>query len=174
MPLPQIEGRIDHLTVDLHSQRLFVAALGNNTVEVLNLKAGAYLHTITGLHKPQGVLFLPDFKRLGITNGTGDTNKLLIVFDTASGKPVARLESAGDADDVFYDAARLRIYASSGAGVLSVFAQHDTDHYTLMTRLPTADGARTSLLVPEFHRLYLAVPHRGTQSAEIRVYDVQP
>jgi hypothetical protein len=84
------------------------------------------------------------------------------------------LESAGDADDVFYDAARQRIYVSGGDGILSVFAQHDADHYTLMAQIPTAAGARTSLFVPEFHRLYLAVPHRGTQTAEIRVYDVHP
>jgi hypothetical protein len=98
----------------------------------------------------------------------------LIVFDTVSGQPVARVESAGDADDVFYDAARQRIYVSGGDGILSVFAQLDADHYIPVARISTAPGARTSLFVPEFHRLYLAVPHRGTQTAEIRVYDVQP
>ena len=54
IPLPHVEGRIDHLAVDLQGQRLFVAALGNNTLEVLDLKAGTRLHTITGLHEPQG------------------------------------------------------------------------------------------------------------------------
>ena len=54
IPLPHVEGRIDHMAVDLQGQRLFVAALGNNTLEVLDLKAGTPLHTITGLHEPQG------------------------------------------------------------------------------------------------------------------------
>jgi len=43
-----------------------------------------------------------------------------------------------------------------------------------MTKVPTATGARTSLFVPELNRLYLAVPHRGTQRAEVRVYKAQP
>ena len=38
--------------------------------------------------------------------------------------------------------------------------------------IPTASGARTALFVPALGRLYLAVPHRGTQGAEIRVYAV--
>ena len=53
IPLAHVEGRIDHLAVDLQSQLLFVAALGNNTVEVLDLKTGTHLRTITGLHGPQ-------------------------------------------------------------------------------------------------------------------------
>src|SRR5438128_898621 len=60
IPLPHVEGRIDHLAVDLQGQRLFVAALGNNTLEVLDLKAGTRLHSITGLHEPQGVVFIPE------------------------------------------------------------------------------------------------------------------
>src|SRR5262245_34630750 len=58
VPLPHVEGRMDHMAVDLQAQRLFVAALGNNTLEVLDLQAGTHLHTITGLHEPQGVCSL--------------------------------------------------------------------------------------------------------------------
>ena len=296
IPLPHVEGRIDHMAVDLHGQRLFVAALGNNTLEVLDLQAGTHLHTITGLHEPQGVVFLPESNTIVVTNGqTGacdlfdgtafqhrgavtlasdadnvrydaathtlyvgygagalgliDTTRaqhlgdiplkghpeafqleqagprifvnvpsahhvavvdrdtravtttwplqgveanfpmalddthhrlfvgvrtppLLLVLDTESGQEVARVQSVGDADDLFYDAPHRRIYIAGGAGVLSIVAQEDGDHYTPVATIPTASGARTALFVPALGRLYLAVPHRGTQDAEIRVYAV--
>jgi hypothetical protein len=98
----------------------------------------------------------------------------IIVFDTEAGKVVANLDSAGDADDIFYDRSRRRVYISGGEGFLSIFRQDDPDHYKPMTKIPTATGARTSLFVPGLNRLYLAVPHRGTQRAEVRVYEAQP
>ena len=98
----------------------------------------------------------------------------LTVFDTESGKSLANLDTVGDADDIFYDAARQRIYIAGGNGFLSVFQQLDPDHYEPVTQIPTAAGARTALFVPELSRLYLAVPHRGSQRAEVRVYSTQP
>jgi len=59
IPLPGVEGRIDHLDVDIGGQRLFVCALGNNTVEVIDLSKAERVHTISGLGAPQGVAFVP-------------------------------------------------------------------------------------------------------------------
>jgi DNA-binding beta-propeller fold protein YncE len=58
--LPRVEGRIDHLAFDAAGQRLFVAALGNNTVEVIDVKAGKHLKSLPGFHEPQGIAALPD------------------------------------------------------------------------------------------------------------------
>jgi hypothetical protein len=91
-----------------------------------------------------------------------------------SGKVLVSLPSVGDADDVFYDAPHKRIYISGGEGFLEVFKQDDADHYRRIERIRAASGARTSLFAPELNRLYLAVPHRGGQGAEIRVYEIQP
>jgi hypothetical protein len=99
---------------------------------------------------------------------------MLVVLDTESGKQVASYPTVGDADDAFYDATRKRIYISGGEGFIDIFAQIDSNHYQSMGRIPTASGARTSLFVPKFNRLYLAVPHQGNQEAEIRVYEVKP
>jgi hypothetical protein len=57
IPLPGVEGRIDHLDVDISGQRLFVCALGNNTVEVVDLKKGERVHTISGLGNAPGCCF---------------------------------------------------------------------------------------------------------------------
>src|SRR5262249_18611220 len=67
--LPNVKGRIDHLDVDVQDQITFVAALGNNTVEVVDLKNGKVLHTITGLSEPQGVAYIPKHHELFIANG---------------------------------------------------------------------------------------------------------
>src|SRR5512139_1440947 len=56
IPLPDIEGRIDHMAIDLKGERLFVVALGNNSLEVLDLRAGKHIHRIRELQEPQGVV----------------------------------------------------------------------------------------------------------------------
>lgn len=298
IPLPNVEGRIDHLTVDLKGQRLFIAALGNNTVEVVDLRAGERSQSIGGLNEPQGIGFVPEFNKLFVANaksgacdvfvgsslkrmktikfsddadnirhdvatgrvyvGYGDgalgiidastvdriteiklkghpesfqleksgprifvniptvkqiavvdrekravisawpTGDLtanypmaldethhrlfvgfrrparLLVFDTESGKVVDNLESPGDADDIFYDGSRRRVYVVGGEGSIGVFRQTDANRHEPMAKIPSASGARTALFVPELDRLYVAVPHRGAQRAAVAVYEARP
>src|SRR5437016_802634 len=70
--LPAVEGRIDHLAVDLAGQRLYVAALGNNTVEVLDLKSGRHAKSLPGFREPQGIAVAPDAKIVAIAVGQGE------------------------------------------------------------------------------------------------------
>jgi hypothetical protein len=98
----------------------------------------------------------------------------LIVLNSDSGELIQKIDTVSDADDIFYDARRKRVYVSGGGGSISIFGQVDANHYRLLTNFPTAAGARTSLFAPELNRLYLGVPHRGNQPAEIRVYQVGP
>src|SRR5262249_26160842 len=69
--LPKVEGRIDHMAVDVDQHRLYVAALGNNTVEVIDLAAGRRVTSLPGMHEPQGIAVAPDLKRVVIANGEG-------------------------------------------------------------------------------------------------------
>jgi DNA-binding beta-propeller fold protein YncE len=101
--------------------------------------------------------------------GTRDPPKLM-VFDTDSGKVISSLNIAKDPDDIFYDAAKKRIYVSCGEGFINIFQQQDANHYNPIASIATAPGARTSLFVPELNRFYLAVPHLGNQESEILVY----
>jgi hypothetical protein len=94
----------------------------------------------------------------------------LVVLDTSTGKEVASLEIVGDTDDLFYDAALKRIYASGGAGAVTVLQQKDADHYEEIARIPTSARARTSLFVPDLKRLCVAAPHQGKQPAELLVF----
>ena len=291
--LPDVEGRIDHMSIDVQGQRLFVSALGNNTLEVIDLKAGKPTNTIPGLGEPQGALYvasdnrvyvasskdgtvktfdgaslkllktvdygddadnlrydaarqrvyvgygsgglgeldiegqkigeikldshpesfqleknspriyvnLPKSRKVAVLNretrtvlttwGTGTSlnnyamaldeadHRLfvvtriparLLVFDTGTGKIVQTLSAVGDCDDVFFDQARKRIYASGGEGAISVFEQQDPDHYKEVARIPTVKGARTSFFSQELGRLYLAVRRQGSNPAMIQVF----
>ncbi|HEY6390354.1 MAG TPA: hypothetical protein VIX89_03685 [Bryobacteraceae bacterium] len=296
IPLPNVNGRIDHLSIDVAGKRLFVSALGNNTVEVVDLASGKVVHSIRGLKEPQGLFYWADTNRLYVANGadghvrvydgrsfeqiheydlSGDADNIrfdpnakevfvgygngalgvinvdlkgnvgetmldahpesfqlekqgprvfinvpeagnvtvvdrrtrtvkvkwpvtcaksnfpmaldetnrrlligcrkpakMLVLDTADGKETASVDIAGDTDDLFYDAALKRIYVSGGAGSISVIEQKDADHYSVIATIPTAEGARTSLLAPEFKRLYVARPHRGKQAAGLLVFAV--
>jgi len=96
-----------------------------------------------------------------------------IAIDTANGKIVANLPCAGDMDDLYYDTGRKRIYVLGGEGFISVFQQTDPDHYESMGKIPSATGARTGVWYEKRDRLYLAVPGRANQGAELWVYEAQ-
>jgi hypothetical protein len=97
----------------------------------------------------------------------------LLVLDTSTGKTVASPEVVGDTDDLFYDVATSRIYVIGGQGFIDVLQQKDADHYERIARYPTPPGTRTGLFVPEWGRLFAAVPHRGEQGCEILVYEAK-
>src|SRR5437773_9806994 len=79
--LPRVEGRIDHLSIDAAGQRLFVAALGNNTVEVHDLKSGSHVKSVPGFHEPQGIAIVADAKLVAVANGQGEGLQLLNADD---------------------------------------------------------------------------------------------
>jgi hypothetical protein len=101
----------------------------------------------------------------------------LAVFDMRSGHMIACVPGVQDADDLYYDAARKRIYMPGGEGFIYAFQQTDPDHYRLLARIPTALGARTAGYFGRgkkgFDRFYLAVPARADRGAEIWIYTVQ-
>src|SRR6267142_2065897 len=265
--LPEVRGRIDHMSMDVKGQRLFVSALGNNTVEVIDIAAGSRIKTITGLQEPQGVLYVPENDRLFVANakdgsvrifvgyGSGALGEIdnqggriaetrldahpesfqlekntprtyvnlpkarkiavvdrekraiigtwqtgmafanypmaldeaghrlfvvtrfparLLVFDTNTGKIVQSLPAVGDCDDVFYDQARKRIYASGGEGAISVFERQAPDRYKELARIATVKGARTSFFSPDSGLLFVAIRRQGLRSAAIEVFAPVP
>jgi DNA-binding beta-propeller fold protein YncE len=297
IPLPGVEGRIDHFAFDAGGERLFVCAVGNNTVEVLDLRKGARIHSITGLGAPQGIAYVPELNRIFVANDKGGICKVydgksfqqiselnfkddadnvryddaakkvyvgfgssgiaivnaadgkqigsiklsahpeafeleqngrrifvnvpnsrnvavidrdkgkvvatwktdlafgnfpmaldeanhrlfvgcrvpskLVVLNIESGDVVAKIDISGDPDNVFYDRKRHRIYVICGAGKVDIIEQTDANTYEAFAKIDTADGARTGLFVPERDTLFVAVPHRGSQEAEIRCYGLK-
>ena len=70
--LPGVQGRIDHLAFDAAGRKLFVAALGNNTVEVVDVAAGAHVRSLPGFREPQGIGSVPDLNLIAVANGQGE------------------------------------------------------------------------------------------------------
>jgi DNA-binding beta-propeller fold protein YncE len=300
MPVPGVAGRIDHFTADAKRRRLIVSALGNNSVEVIDVFAGKVIQTIKGLDEPQGALYVPGLDKLFIANaGDGKvriydgatytlrktldfgedpdnlrydaaskmvfvgyggeeggigaidpasgervgsdfktgahpesfqveesgghifvnvpdadnvvkaidrktgaiatwtlnglrtnfamtlneadhrlyviTRKppMMVALDTRTGKEVARVAAAGECDDVYLDAARKRIYVIGAQGFISVIQENDPDHYELVENVPSAVGVRTGYYYAPRDRVYVAVPAKGNEPAQIWTYEVE-
>jgi DNA-binding beta-propeller fold protein YncE len=96
----------------------------------------------------------------------------LLVLDTESGRVIASPECVGDADDIYVDPKTGRIFVIGGDGAIDTFETKDQQAYTRTASVKTVSGARTGLLVPQRRALYVAIPKRGRQQAEIREYTV--
>jgi DNA-binding beta-propeller fold protein YncE len=277
--LPDVAGRIDHLAIDLGRGRLFVAELGNGSVDAIELASGRVVHRIEGLREPQGVAYaaradavvvacggdgtvrffradalqpagilalgedadnvrvnpgdgsvvvgygggalalidperrlltgrivlaahpegfslapsgeqafvnVPDAEQIAVldlganrqsgswrvpgrhdnfpiaTDPEGSTvasvfrsPPTLVLLDARTGALKAQAPTCGDADDLFPDAKRHRLYVSCGAGAVDVF-QRDASGLRPLARIASSFGARTSLFVPELDRLFVA------------------
>jgi DNA-binding beta-propeller fold protein YncE len=297
IPLGNVNGRIDHMAVDIARQRLFVAELGNDSVGIVDLNGRKVMRTLDGMKEPQGVAYLPSTDTLYVANGGDGSVRLfrgpdyapagridlgddadnirldvpanqvivgygsggLAVIDPASAKkiadirlsvhpeafqlepsgnriwvnlpktqaiavvdrqsgkqtatwptriaggnfpmaldPVARHvlvafrspaklgafsmddgsviaspDICGDADDLFVDAKRRRVYISCGQGFIDVLDSVQGP-YRRIARIATVAGARTSLFVPEMDRLMLAVRASAGEPAAIWVYEPMP
>jgi hypothetical protein len=153
--LPGVKGRIDHFSADPTRHRIFVAALGNDTVEVLD-KTGAR-STISGLGEPQGVSYLADSDRLVIANGQADR---VDIIDGTTLKVLKTLGDMPDADNVRYDAAAGKVVVGFGRGALR-FLDPLTGEFTGDVSLPghpesfqlEAGGQRAFVNVPSAHKV---------------------
>jgi DNA-binding beta-propeller fold protein YncE len=94
----------------------------------------------------------------------------LLVMDSDNGAMVASVPCVNDADDLYYDAGRKRIYVPGGEGFISVIQQTDADHYQPLAKLTTTIGARTGLWYEKRDRFYLAVPASSKQGGALWVY----
>ena len=293
IPLGDVRGRIDHLTIDIARNRLYVAELGNDSIGVVDLKERRVLRTLTGFREPQGIAYVaatdtvyvanggdgsvrllhgpeltavgridlgddadnvrvdrnsnrvwvgygsgafgvvdtmsrrkiasislkahpesfqidessqhifvnvPDAHEIAVVDpGTGkQTESWLMhdlganfpmaideprrqvlvvfrsppklgVFDMAGGASRSTVDTCEDADDVFVDAKRARVYVTCGAGFIDVLTA-TADGYTHSARVATMSGARTALFVPELDRLFVAVRASSGEAAAIWVF----
>src|SRR5438045_6849335 len=103
--LPRVGGRIDHLAFDSAGQRLFVAALGNNTVEVLDVKEGRHVKSLPGFREPQGIAVVPDAKVVAVANGQGEGVQMV---DAVEYRPTMSIALGDDSDNVRYEAGAKR------------------------------------------------------------------
>jgi len=150
--LPGVSGRIDHIAYDSLNQLAFVAALGNNTVEVVNLNKGKVVHTISGLHEPQGIVYIQSLKKIVVANGdSGDC----IFFDATTFAPVGTLHLKSDADNVRYDVAAGLLYVGYGRGAIAVI---DPAGMKLVSSIALDGHPESFQLAKKQDRIYINVP----------------
>jgi DNA-binding beta-propeller fold protein YncE len=152
--LPSVRGRIDHMDVDVEGGRLFVAALGADSLEVIDLRAGRRVARIPSLHEPQGVLYRPEARRVFVANGSGGG-----VQAYADGKApaVASAADLNDADNLRFDAVNRRVYA----GYARALAVIDPDSLVVLQRIELAGHPESFQLETSGRLLYVNVPSAG-------------
>jgi len=117
IPLPGVKGRIDHLAFDRDRQRLFVAALGNDTVEVIDVAGNRVEKSLPGFGEPQGVAYTTATNSIYVANGSANR---VDVLDAGSLQLKKKINSLDDADNVRYDERARQIYVGYGRGALRV------------------------------------------------------
>jgi len=112
IPLPDLhDGDFDHFTVDLHSNRPFVAAEENSKVLIFDLRTNKLVHTITDLKAPHAILFREDLKKLFVVDGDLPACK---IYDSKTYEPIASIKLLNDADSMNYDPATKYLYVVNG------------------------------------------------------------
>ena len=142
IPLPDVRGRLDHLSLDVQNQRLFLAALRNDSVEVLDLARSLQARSLPRLSNPQGVLYLPGPNRLHVANARDGSVR---IYDGASLAVLQSVPYGKDADNLRYDRATGHVWVGYGHALGEL----------------TADGARLAdIRLPE-HPESFQLEHEG-------------
>jgi hypothetical protein len=117
IPLHQVRGRIDHLAFDPAHKRLFVAELGNDSVDVVDVVAGAPLHRISGLREPQGVAYAERGSAIMVANAGDGSVRLFNAIDFT---PAGSISLADDADNIRIDPRNGLAVVGYGSGGLAL------------------------------------------------------
>jgi len=161
--LPNVKGRIDHLSIDSQKRRLFIAALGNNSVEVVDLNSGTVIRSITGFAQPQGVLYIPESNKLYVTNaGNGRCD----IFEGDSFKLIKSLQFSSDTDNIRYDSTTKCIYVGYGSGGIGII---DIANDTLAGDIKLSGHPEAFEIDQRNGKIFVNVP----ESRQIAVVDIK-
>ena len=158
--MPDVDGRIDHLSIDLKTGRLFMAALGHDTVEVIDVSAARRIQTLRGVPEPQGVLYAPAANRLFVASGRDGGVR---VFDGTTLKALLTVPFGDDADNLRLDPVSGRIWVGYGAGALAAMG---TDGVKAAD-IPVGGHPESFQLEKNGSRIFVNVP----SAAKIAVVD---
>src|ERR1700736_3012184 len=111
IPVPSVAGRIDHFSADAKRKRLFVSALGNNSLEVIDVFAGRVVHSIKGLAQPQGPLYVPAVDKLYVANAEDGKVR---VYDGATYTLRKTIDFGKDPDNMRYDEVSKAVFVGFG------------------------------------------------------------
>jgi DNA-binding beta-propeller fold protein YncE len=156
IPLGQVNGRIDHMAVDLARGRLFVAELGNDTVAVVDIKANKLVQVIAGLKEPQGVGYVPSTETLYVANAR-DGSVQLFRGDRYTPGDAVRL--GGDADNIRFNDTTGKLFVGYGGGGLAVI---DPASVSKPADIPLPGHPEAFQLTRDGTHIYVNVPNAQT------------
>ena len=163
IPLPNVNGRIDHLTFDRKNKIVFVAALGNNSVEVVDLKSRKVIHTIKNLSEPQGIVFIPENNSLFVANGaSGECD----IFNAKTFEKTITINLGDDADNVRYDAADKKIYVGYASGGIAIL---DAATFKIISQIKLSGHPESFQIDKSAKKIYVNVP----DEKQIEIIDLQ-
>lgn len=162
IPLQNVRGRIDHLSFDSKNNCVFIAALGNNTIEVADLKNKKVIHSIKGLHEPQGVAFIPDNNSIVVANGA---NGECDVFSATTFQKINSIQLGDDADNVRYDATDKKIYVGYDNGGIAII---DATTFKLIMEIKLSGHPESFQIDQQEKKMYVNVP----DAKQIEVIDL--
>ncbi len=151
--LPDVRGRIDHMAVDVSGKRLFVAALGNNTVEIVDLEVGRAVGRLQSLREPQGVAYASKTEQLFVANGGGDVS----VFADQPLRAGATIAALQDADNLRLDSSGTNVYVGYGHALAVI----DALSLSVTARVPLAGHPEAFQLDASSPRIFVNVPTAG-------------
>lgn len=153
---------------ELDNNMVYVNIPQKNQIDVVDIKANKVVATWPVKSAEQNVPMALDtvHRRLFIGCKPGKFE----VFSTETGNSVASFNINKETDGIYYDQKRSQIYVSCGEGFIDIIQQTDADHYQNIEKVPTVEGAATSLYSSSLDKLFLAVPQSANQKAEIRIY----
>ena len=160
IPMPSVEGRVDHMTVDTKTGRIFAAVYGNDSVEVLDVHRAREVSVIRGgLDEPQGVAFLSEENRIAVASDTGGT---VTFFNAATYARLGAVSFGDDADQIRYDAAAHRLYVGYGDGAESAIGMIDTQTWQKLPQTYQLDAHPESFQVDEAgQRIFANIASKG-------------
>jgi DNA-binding beta-propeller fold protein YncE len=165
--LPGVSGKFDHFAYDGPANRLFAAATGNHTVEVIDVPAGKVLQQIGGLGKPHGLAWVAESGRLFVADGSLAALK---VYDGTPFKLIATLPLSDDADDMVYDETTKLLYVGHGGSTAAApggVAVIDTVKLRIVDNLPMEAHPEALEIDPVSHRIFVNV----ADAAKVAVID---
>lgn len=163
IPLPGVSGKFDHFAIDEAGHRLFVAATGNHSVEVIDLKTDKVEQSITGLGKPHGLAWDQAGSSLYIADGS---NAELSLYKGSPLKLAGNIKLSDDADDMVFDETHHLLYVGHGGAPGNV-AVIDTAKFTLLANLAVASHPEALDLDASGRRVFANI----ADSAEVAVID---
>jgi DNA-binding beta-propeller fold protein YncE len=166
-------NRLESMALEKSANRLFVNMTGVNEIGVVDRHKRALTQTwpITAAKENVPMQYDETNHRLFVV--TRKPSKLVVV-NTDTGKEVTSVSVPDFVDDLAFDPGQHRLYAiaGGGGGAVSVIGQQDADTYEVIANVPTKPGAKTGRLVPELRRLYVGVPTKEKQEAQILIFEL--